>query len=244
MLKKVFTTKVIIIPISIVTLILLATGIVLFINKWMTPLEKVKVTEDASKVVYNIDEVIERDYSDESYVMFALETLKQTKNSNTFTIYEVRDTINNFFDVNFDLDRLNKTGLTPYMVERGVTFDTSSMSYTYNKSYTRVDINGMKIVKYDLKKVSKKSNSKYVITYDKYVVTAPYNIYNYYLSKSNSQETIDIISKYLKGEGQINKIKDLITKDNINEIGSVEGKLMITYKLTDNKLQVTKIEKK
>ena len=244
MLKKLFTTKLVIIPISILVILLIVGGFLLLDNKWMTPLEKIKVNDEAARVVYNIDEVIERDYSDESYVMFALDYLKQEKNSNTFTVYEVRDTINEFFTVNFDIDKLNNIGITPYMVERGVTFDTSSMSYTYNKTYTRVDISEMKIVKYNIKKITKKSKTSYVVMYDRYVVNKPYNIYNYYLTKDNSQEKIDAISKYLKGDGPVNKVKDLINKDNINEIGSAEGKLKITYKVIDNKLKVSKIEKK
>ena len=205
MLKKIFTTKLVIIPISIVK--------------------------------------IERDYSDESYVMFALDYLKQEKNNSTFTMYEVRDVINDFFNINFDNDKLNMIGITPYMVERGVTFDTSTLSYTYNKTYTRVDINEMPIVKYEVEKISKKNKSKYVVTYNKYKVTKPYNIYNYYLDK-NSKEDVDAISKYLKGEGTVKKVKDLINKDNIDQLGTKEGKLVITYKLIDNKLKITKIEKK
>ena len=244
MLKKIFTTKLVIIPISILCILVIVVAGLLFINKWMTPLEKVKVNDEAQKVVYSIDEVIEKNYSDESYVMFALDYLKQEKNTSTFSMYEVRDTINQFFDVNFDNERLNSIGITPYMVERGVTFDSSSLSYTFNKTYTRADISEMKIVKYQIKKISKKSKSSYVVTYDKYVVTKPYNIYNYYLNKDNSEEKLDAIKKYLQGEGSVYKVKDLITKDNIGEIGAGDGQLKITYKLIDNKLKVSKIEKK
>lgn len=244
MLKKLFTTKLVIIPISILVVLILLIGGLIFFNKYMTPLEKIKVNEEATRVVYNIDEVIEKEYAEDSYVMFALDYLKQEKNENTFTIYEVRDLINEFFDVNYDLDKLNSIAITPYMVERGVTFNTSTMSYTYNKTYTRTDISEMRIVKYNLKKISKKSKNSYVVTYDKYVVTKPYNIYNYYISNDNSQEKVDAISSYLKGEGPVNKVKDLINDKNIDQIGTKEGQLKITYKLIDNKLKVSKVDKK
>ena len=243
MLKKIFTTKLVIIPISIVLIIILGiVGFILF-GKHMTELERVKITDDSKTLVYNIDEVIERDFSDESYIMFALEYLKQTKGGTVFSLYEVRDVIANTFEKGIDHDTIIATGITPYMVGRGVTFDSATNCYSYNKTYTRVDINNMPVVKYSIKKISKKNSKKYVVTYDKYVVDNPYSIYDYYISNSNDQEHINIINEYLKGTGNSNKVKDLITNDNIDKIGSRKGQIKITFIVKDSKLKISKIEK-
>ena len=244
MLKKIFTTKLVFIPIVLVSLIIIGL-IIYFSCKRLTELERVKITEEGNKIVYNIDEIIEKDKSDDSYVMFALEYLRMENDTNVFPIKDVLNTINDLFDVNYTEDKLNNIGITQYMVGRGVTFDTNSMSYKYQPSYTRVDINEMPIVKYEIKKIKKVNKSKFIIIYSKYYVDKPYNIYNYFNGKGDEYKNqISISSKYLKGEGSIKDVKDLITKDNINEIGSITGELKVTYKIIDGKLKVINMEQK
>jgi len=90
--------------------------------------------------------------------------------------------------------------------------------------------------------INKKINSKkFIVKYDRYIVTNPYDVLNYYEKNNiNNKDKYDTsnINKYLNGEGKIKLIKNAINKDK----GKKEGNVEITYIIKDKQLLVDNIK--
>lgn len=249
-MKKVLTNKYFII--GIVIFILLITCLI-FIRKTkkMTNLEKIKVEETSNDIAYYLDEITEHKDEAGKYICFAIEYLYSTKDKKNFEADEVLEVINTYFTNDYDIEKLSNIGITPYMADKGIVFDRSNASYTYNKSKSKSDIAEEPIIKYELKKVKKISNKKFEAIFTKYVVTNPYKLLNYYNDSTITSLKVKIedtssdskaVSEYLKGNEPVSKVKELINKDNINKVGTIEDDITIKYVIDDNKLKVEKIK--
>ena len=175
------------------------------------------------------------------YIVFSIKYLNNKYNKNEFTIEEVIRTINSTFDLKYNKQKIYKIGITERMLEDGIVFEDSKGVFKYNDQKTRSDIAKTKVIKYELKKVSKKSKNKFVLTYNKYVVDNPYKVLNFYYDKIDTNK-INVTSSYLKGERNITSIKSVINKDNIKEFGKIEKSRKVILKIVNKKLLIEKIK--
>ena len=249
-MKKVLTNKYFII--AIVFLIMLLACFIFFRkSKKMTNLERIKVEETSNEIADYLDEITEHDDESGKYICFAIEYLYNNTDKNVFSADEIIEIVNKYFDKEYDIETIAGIGITPYMADKGIVFDLSNASYTYNKSNIKSDIAKTTIVKFELKKVKKINNKSFEATFSKYVVTNPYKILNYYndedlfKKKMNSDSKGNdnkVISDYLKGKAKVKEVKKMITKDNISKIGKIDSDVTIKYVVKDNKLKIEKIK--
>ncbi|MBR3523191.1 MAG: hypothetical protein IKN87_00700 [Bacilli bacterium] len=249
-MKKVLTNKYFIIAIAFL-IILLACFIFFKKSKKMTNLEKIKVEETSNEIADYLEEITEHDDESGKYICFAIEYLYNNTDKNVFSANEIIEVVNKYFDKEYDIDAVASIGITPYMADKGIVFDLSNASYTYNKSNIKSDIAKTKIVKFELKKIKKINNKKFEVTFSKYVVDNPYKILNYYNDISllnnkfkDNQNNVDTkaISDYLKGKAKAKEVKKMITKDNISKIGKVDNDVIVEFAVKDNKLIIEKIK--
>ena len=137
-MKKVLTNKYFIITIVFI-IILLACFIFFKKSKKMTNLEKIKVEETCNEVADYLDEIVENDIENGKYICFAIEYLYNNTDKNVFSAKEIIDVINKYFDKEYSIDTMADIGVTPYMADKGIVFDLSNASYTYNKSNIKSD---------------------------------------------------------------------------------------------------------
>ena len=222
----------------IIVLLVISIISIIFINsRSISKLERVNLENNSNDIINHLD--IVADSNDEGkYIIFALNYLKGKYNKDTFTDDEVINTINNIFNVKYDIYKLESISITNEMSKVGIIKDTNG--YVINNTLTRKDISEKKLVKYSIKKISKKSNDKYVIEYNKLIVDNPYNMFNYY-NEIDINKAKDI-KEYLDGNTNYNKTKDIINETDISKYGYKDGSIKVTYKIVDNKLLVDSIK--
>lgn len=224
--------------IIVVFVALLITLIVINSNK-LTKLEEIKINEFSDKISNHIEEFIENSDDEGKYINFAVEYLYNTTDKNEFSLEEVVTVINETFNVNYISEDIMEIGISPKMLDKGVTYESASNTFKYNAQKTRVDIASTPIKKYELTKIKKVNKEKFVITYNKYVVENPYEMLNYYnnqnIENDKEYDTTDI-SEYLKGNRKISVIKKSIVSKDINNYGKADGSIELEFIIKDNKL--------
>lgn len=244
--------KVLLIILSLIVIIILFIFCIRQYN--LTKLEKIKIKEVSNSVENYLDEIILYPDDQGRYINFAMEYLYNNTDRDEFSIQEIIDVINDLFELDYDEKKIIEIGISPQMLEKGITFDSSAKTFKYASKATRLDIANKKIVKYHLTNIKKQGKDKFKVTYEKYVVENPYDIFNYYNNSNITKNEIDEITKgdtdkkelkditeYLKGKEKISVIKDLIDEDNIEKFGKKDGKVSIIYVIKNKKLVIRKI---
>lgn len=239
--KELTTNKKIMLNIVLLVLIILLIFVLVY-NFKLTKLERVKINDFDKKTSIFMEEY--SDYEDDGkYISYAIEYLNSKYNKNEYSVDEVIDIINSTFNVSYTKQKIYKIGITVRMLEKGIVFDDVNGVYKYNSEKTRSDISETPIIKYELKKIKKKSKNRFVLTYNKYEVKDPYKILNYYnsLEKVNNKK-LNIIVSYLKGNSNISNVKSLITEKNINNFGKKIGTKKVTLIIKNKNLVIDKIK--
>lgn len=216
--------------------VLIGILFVVFSNKKMTKVEKIKINEFNDKISNYLDEVYLNEKDEGRYINFAVEYLYNTTDTKEFSIDKIIEVINDTFDVNYTEEKINKIGITESMLNKGLVYDSGKRVFKYNNTRTATDLAHISIVKYNLKKITKKSGNKFVLEYEKYLVEDPYKVLNYY--STNDADNTKIITEYLQGKNKVKVIKDRITSDNIKKVGKINGKLKITLVIKKDKLLI------
>lgn len=228
----------------ILLLVIIFLIFILVYNFKITKLEKVKIEEFNKNAGIYLDEYI--DYDDKGkYIIFSIEYLNGKTNRNDFTTKEVIDTINDTFNINYTEKNIYKIGITERMLEKGIVYDDANKKFIFNNKKTRQDIANEKIVKYELNSIKKRSKNRFVLTYDKYEVEDPYKILNYFNSLGSKKGNIkksNIVLSYLKTEGNIRDVKNIINKDNIKEFGKINGRKKVILRINNDKLIIDRVK--
>lgn len=225
--------------ISVLLITLITTFIILNSNK-ITKLEEIKINEFSNKISNYIEEFENVD-DDGKYINYAIEYLYNTQDKTEYSIEEIIDVINNTFNVKYIPEDIIELGITPKMLEKGITIDSSSSMLKYNSSKTRVDIANTPIYKYEKVSIKKINKEKFIVTFKKYVVQNPYEILNYYNNQNinaDDKYNIEDVSEYLKGNRKISVIKDFINTEDIKNYGKENGTLELELIIKDNKLVI------
>ena len=236
-IKLIPKKSVIIAVISILLIALIITLVIINSNK-ITNLEEIKINEFSNEISNYIEEFENID-DEGKYINYAIEYLYNTENKTEYSIDEITNVINETFNVKYVQEDIMEIGISPKMLDKGVTYESASNTFKYNAQKTRVDIASTPIKKYELTKIKKVNKEKFVITYNKYVVENPYEMLNYYnnqnIENDKEYDTTDI-SEYLKGNRKISVIKKSIVSKDINNYGKADGSIELEFIIKDNKL--------
>lgn len=229
------------------TILLFTLLILLIVNKSISPLEKIKLEEvsnDTTNYFFEVDNVDNTEI--DKYINYAFSYNLNENDKKSISIDDIYNIINSKFKIDFKKEDIASIGITPSMALKGLMFNNDTSEFYINdskKSYA--EIASTKIYKYNIKKIKKISNKKYLIIYDKYVIENPYEVLNYYNELSNDEKNkdkyLDIankISSYLKGESTLKSIIPYINKDVIKKCGKREKTVKITYVIDKNSLLI------
>mgnify|MGYP004541396661 CR=1 FL=1 len=261
--------KGILITLLVVVFVVSIVLIIILFNKKGTKLsaiEELKLRETSNSVIDYIDQ-IENSQSTEidRYINYCLEKVYNEENKTSLTVLELKEIVSKNFTVNISEKQFEEIGITSDMLSKNITYDFTDKKYTMNipeLSYS--DIANQEIIKYIIDKIEK-DNTRYVITYKKYLVKNPYEILNYYndLNNKASQPVIDEktgeiieqngenseyydtseIMAYLKGNAKISVIKKYITEENASVVGEQVGTVKIAYVFRNNQILIDSISK-
>jgi len=237
--KRIDKRFLLIIPVLIIGGLIFAF---IMLSNRLTKLEDIKVKEISNKIVPYIGEIINQGEEDGNYISFGLDYLYNVEKKSTFTIDEILNVVNTYFDKNYTKEDASRIGLTSYLMNRGVLYDSADNTYTYKYNKTRADIAEIPLVKYEINKIKKVNDDKFLVTYDKYEITNPYSLLNYYTEKeSPDSEASKAISAYLKTESSVTTILKYINGEVIDKIGKKGEQLKIEYSIVNEELKITKI---
>lgn len=272
-LKKIWRNKKVrFLLLGIVVVIAAVISIFCIFNKnTVTELEEIKIREVSDKVSLYLEEV-ENSNSDEvdKYIAFALEYSYGEEGKTSLKPKEVRAIVEKYFNVDYKEREYNEIGITPLLLDKHVFFNPEKEEYEISKGkLSNAEIAEISIYKYEIDKIEKNKKNDFVVTYNKYVVTNPYEVLNYYNdknmdeviskdsndSKNNSKETkkenkkkskkkddtIDIYN-YLTGKGKIIDMKKRITGDALDKVAKKVGIVKINYVIKDGKVLVDSID--
>lgn len=244
--------------ILLVGILLLFIIVAIFIIMLAKKEEKITETEElklkeVSNDVMNYIEVIENSESKDidRYIIYALYYNFNEKDNNTMTTKEIVNNIKDKFTIAISEEEIIELGITPEMLDKNITYDHVEDKFTLNEiKQSYASIAKTEIVKYNLVSMEKKKN-EYTLIYDKYIVSNPYEILNYYIDKNNetfeeeNAKSYDVseITAYLQGKEKVGVIKKYIVEDNLSSVADKQGSIKVVYVLKDDKLLIDRIEK-
>ena len=215
----------------------------------VTPLEEKTIREVSKRVMPYMDRI---ENSKESklnkYVYYALEYAYNENNKTELTVNEVKKIILDVFNYDTSDKKLKNIVLSPEMMQNYITYDFVTEKYRIDKSQiTQSEIAKKKLTFYEIDSIKKISSEHFKVTYDKYVVTNPYEILNYYSdlnNKNNSKKKYDItpIYNYLVAKGKEKDIKDYVIGGNFDKFAKKKGKFKVDYVVKNDKLVIDSYE--
>lgn len=231
---------------------LVSTLVYFLVTRSVSDIEKNKIINETTPYVNYINEIQNRDSDlNDKYIMFALKYHYYEKRENSLTSTEIKDFINNVFDKDLKVEDIKSVGITPYMVDNKVVYDSSKDSYTINIDDVNIrELEDIPIVFYKRNDIKKTTKSKYTVTYTKYVIEKPLELFNdileYNATKENTEDLVDIsnLKEYLQ-TGNYNKIMTFLNDTNYDLSKSIKnsGTVKIVYTLSDNdKLKIYEIK--
>lgn len=212
-------------------------------KKNINDFEMSSLEKETTKIM-NYYEMYDNEYDKvEKGIYYALEYSLNEFGKSELSSNEIKKIIDQKFNNDITIEEITSNGVTPLLFDSGINYDTMNNKYTLNKrELNQKEIAEKEIVIY-LPEKTKKKKDNYVINYDKYVISNPYEILNYFNNKENSNEESEIILNYLTGKNSnINEVKKLINKENINNFGKKEKNIKITFTVKNNSLIINEVK--
>ena len=196
--------------------------------------------EKETKPILDYLYVIDNDSASEEpaqldkYVTFALLYSANEQDKSELTFDEIRDIIKRYFTVDTNARPLETLGITPIMADYHITGGREAEAFSIDITSDTKTIARTPIVKYILTDV-KKSDNDFIATYKKSIAEDPYKVFNF--ANDNDIETPGA-GAYLKGEGKIASLQNIITAENAERLATLNKELTITYETTSSGLRV------
>lgn len=235
------------------SLLVVVLLIILFGCNRLTSLEE-KTIRDVSKRVMPYMDRIENSKEKEKlnkYIYYAMEYAYNEEDKTEVTVDEVKKIISDIFNYKINDKKLREMPLTREMIENNIIYDFEKEVFVVDKSQVnQSDIAKKELVFYEINKITKKSSDEFKVKYDKYVVTNPYEILNYYSDLNtknegkNNKKTYDItpIFNYLTAKGKEKDIKDYVIGGNFNKFAKKKGEFIVNYIVKDDKILIDSYE--
>ena len=134
------------------------------------------------------------------------------------------------------------------MIENNIIYDFVTGKFLIDKTQiTQSEIADKKLTFYEIDSIKKISSEHFKVTYDKYVVTNPYEILNYYTDLNNKKSTkkkydITPIYNYLVAKGKEKDVKNYVIGGNFEKFAKKKGKLKVDYVVKNDKLVIDSYE--
>lgn len=209
----------------------------LLIGKYrLSPLEEIAITKYSNEMMPYMN-VLEKDDVD-NYVCYTLVYYNDVYKQQEVSTQEISDFINRHFSKKVTTEQIQSLGITPYMIENHITYNTDNRKYvihTNELSYS--EIAKTKIVKYSIDKIKKQNNNTYQITYHQYMIKNPYEILNYYQDTKNDIAVQDVKS-YLKGDGNRKQLEKYLDNKNISRFAKYVKTVKVQYKIDKNHILI------
>ncbi|MBQ4030636.1 MAG: hypothetical protein II625_02665 [Bacilli bacterium] len=233
------------IVLGVLLIVLLLVILLIIKTTKLSKIEKIKIEDTSSDIMLFYEEIDNKEVNDtDGYIAYALEYSYNVNDKSELTTKEIKELIESKFNIKLEEDKINDVGITPYLLKKNISHDTSEKKYSIDKSIlTQQDISEIPITKYEITNIKKKGK-KYIVTYDKYVVKNPYEIMNYYsdlnVQSEEEETTYDTseILNYLTCKGKITSVKKILTKDDLETLAKKEKSIEIKYILVDGNLKI------
>ncbi len=215
----------------------------------VTPLEKKAIKDFSEKVMPYMDRI---ENSKESkvnkYVYYALEYGYNEYDKKELTVDEVKKIIQDTFNYTVTSKQLKNIVVSPEMIANNMRYDFTTEKYTIDKSQiTQSEIAKKELTFYEVNTIKKLSKNHFKVIYDKYIVTNPYEILNYYTDLNNSKDAkkqydVTPIYNYLIGQGKEKDIKNYVIGANFNKFSKKKGTFRVDYLMKNDKLLIDSYE--
>lgn len=233
-------------------IVFLAAALVYFlITRNVSDIEKNKIINETTNYVSYIDEVENSDSElNDKYILFALKYHFYQNNESTLTSTQITNFINEVFDLELTTKDIKGVGISPTMIESGITYSNENDSYTINiDNIDKRELETKKIIFYKRENISKSSKSKYTVKYTKYVIENTLDLLNYLLDynvNKDEENVIDIsnLKEYLQ-TGNYSKIMYFLNNNDfdLSKCAKKLDTVYITYTIGDNdKLKIYEIK--
>ncbi len=243
--------------------IVIAIIIIVSSSRKLSSIEERELKKN-SEIVMSYMEEIENVKKAElsSYIIYAMEYNYNENDKTSLTLSKMKTLLESVFNKTFSTKEIEKIGITPDMLDKNISYDPGEKKFTIDKSsFSYADIAATKIVKYQLQSIKKTGKNKFVAIYDKYVVSNPYEVLNYYdnlnnennskkdnkkdskkqTTKVKTYDTTDIFN-YLTGKEKVKVMKTYITNENASKVGKKKGTVIVKYLLEDDNILVNEIK--
>mgnify|MGYP003302587711 CR=1 FL=1 len=215
----------------------------------VTPLEEKTIKEVSKRVMPYIDRVENsKEEKFNKYVYYALEYAYNEYDKTELTVKEIKKIIENTFNYDINDKKIKSISLTKEMMENNIIYDFVTGKFLIDKTQiTQSEIADKKLTFYEIDSIKKISSEHFKVTYDKYVVTNPYEILNYYTDLNNKKSTkkkydITPIYNYLVAKGKEKDVKNYVIGGNFEKFAKKKGKLKVDYVVKNDKLVIDSYE--
>lgn len=215
----------------------------------VTPLEEKTIKEVSKRVMPYIDRVENsKEEKFNKYVYYALEYAYNEYDKTELTVKEIKKIIENTFNYDINDKKIKSISLTKEMMENNIIYDFVTGKFLIDKTQiTQSEIANKKLTFYEIDSIKKVSSEHFKVTYDKYVVTNPYEILNYYTDLNNKKSTkkkydITPIYNYLVAKGKEKDVKNYVIGGNFEKFAKKKGKLKVDYVVKNDKLVIDSYE--
>ena len=215
----------------------------------VTPLEEKTIKEVSKRVMPYIDRVENsKEEKFNKYVYYALEYAYNEYDKTELTVKEIKKIIENTFNYDINDKKIKSISLTKEMMENNIIYDFVTGKFLIDKTQiTQSEIANKKLTFYEIDSIKKISSEHFKVTYDKYVVTNPYEILNYYSDLNNKKSTkkkydITPIYNYLVAKGKEKDVKNYVIGGNFEKFAKKKGKLKVDYVVKNDKLVIDSYE--
>ena len=215
----------------------------------VTPLEEKTIKEVSKRVMPYIDRIENsKEEKFNKYVYYALEYAYNEYDKTELTVKEIKKIIENTFNYDINDKKIKSISLTKEMMENNIIYDFVTGKFLIDKTQiTQSEIADKKLTFYEIDSIKKISSEHFKVTYDKYVVTNPYEILNYYTDLNNKKSTkkkydITPIYNYLVAKGKEKDVKNYVIGGNFEKFAKKKGKLKVDYVVKNDKLVIDSYE--
>ncbi len=202
----------------------------------ISDLENISIRMYSDKMMTYMS-TLEKDDLDH-YICYTVVYYKNEYHKNSVKLKEIVEFINNHFDIQVSNKQLRKIGITPYMIEQYITYDSTTDEYIVTTDeLTPSVIADIPLIKYDIKKIRKKNRNTYEVVYKQYKVTNPHKVLNIYMDKKDDLAVEDI-NDYLRGESNRKDIEKYLNAESIGKIRKYVGTIKVQYKISNNNILI------
>lgn len=248
-IKKFFSKKKNILITGAVLTALVVILLFFCLTRKMSSVEKITLTNTSNDIMPYLNDIDSINSSLDEFIIYSLNYSYNELGTPTLSTKEIVKILNERFNIKVTEKQIEEVGVSPLLMENNITYSPNTSSYSYvNSTKTNQEIAETKIYYYVNKKIKKKNSHKYVITYDKYVISNPYEILNYYDAKNNEegkeskyQDTTDIYN-YLTGKETLKVLNKYLNEEILTSIAKKETTIKVTYEVIDDNIVITNIK--